>query len=132
MLRRALWHRGFRYQTNGAGLSGRPDIVFLGARLLVFVDGDFWHGKAWSLRKPKLARGHNADYWITKIERNMERDRERTHELNSNGWLVLRFWESEILADLDRTVDRIASALAQCRLRGVARPECKYVATRLR
>jgi DNA mismatch endonuclease (patch repair protein) len=77
----------------------------------VFVDGDFWHGKTWRMRKAKLAQGHNADYWISKIERNMERDRERTRELSAAGWLVLRVWESEIHADLDRVVRRVESAL---------------------
>jgi DNA mismatch endonuclease (patch repair protein) len=110
-LRRALWLRGFRYRTNGADLPGRPDIVFSGPRLAVFVDGDFWHGNTWRIRKAKLAQGHNADYWISKIKRNRERDRERTCELSAAGWLVLRVWESEIHADLDRVVRRVESAL---------------------
>jgi DNA mismatch endonuclease, patch repair protein len=114
LLRRALWLRGFRYRTNGVGLPGRPDIVFSGPKLAVFVDGDFWHGKAWRIRKAKLAQGHNADYWISKIERNMERDRRQTRELIAAGWLVLRVWESRIHADLDGIVRRVRSALSRC------------------
>src|SRR5947208_8487763 len=72
LLRRALWRHGFRYRTNRSDLLGKPDIVFLGPRVVVFVDGDFWHGKNWIARKAKLAQGHNADYWISKIERNVQ------------------------------------------------------------
>jgi DNA mismatch endonuclease, patch repair protein len=115
LLRRALWLRGFRYRTNGADLPGRPDIVLSGARLVVFVDGDFWHGKTWTMRKAKLARGHNADYWISKIQRNMKRDRQRDRELSAAGWLVLRAWESEIHADLDRIVRHVESAIRRRR-----------------
>jgi DNA mismatch endonuclease, patch repair protein len=82
--------RGFRYRKNRTGLPGAPDIVFPGARLIVFVDGDFWHGKNWKTRKAKLAQGHNANYWIRKIERNVARDREQSRELRASGWLVLR------------------------------------------
>jgi len=107
LLRRALWRHGFRYRTNRADLAGRPDIVFPSRRVVVFVDGDFWHGKNWNMRKVKLAQGHNADYWISKIEWNVERDRERGRELSAAGWLVLRVWESQIHADVGRVVRRL-------------------------
>jgi DNA mismatch endonuclease, patch repair protein len=113
LLRRALWHQGFRYNKNRADLPGRPDIVFWRARVIVFVDGDFWHGNNWIELKAKLAKGHNPDYWIGKIEGNMQRDSELNRELCQAGWFVLRIWESEIYADLDRLVRFIELALRQ-------------------
>jgi DNA mismatch endonuclease (patch repair protein) len=88
-----------------------PDIVFPGPRVIVFVDGDFWHGKNWIARKAKLAQGHNANYWIRKIERNVARDRERSGELRAAGWLALRVWESEVHSNVGKVVRRIGSAL---------------------
>jgi DNA mismatch endonuclease (patch repair protein) len=87
--------------------------------VIVFVDGDFWHGKNWKARKEKLARGHNANYWIRKIERNIARDRERSHELQTAGWFVLRVWESEVHNNLGEVVRRIELTL---RPRAPARP----------
>jgi DNA mismatch endonuclease, patch repair protein len=72
--------------------------VFPRARLVVFCDGDFWHGKDWSRRRRKLATGANAPYWVAKIEANRARDRRRTAELRASGWTVLRVWESAIHA----------------------------------
>ena len=113
VLRRALWTKGFRYRKNRTDLPGAPDIVFPGARAIVFVDGDFWHGKNWKTLKAKLAQGHNANYWIRKIERNAARDRERSRELRAAGWFVLRVWESDIQANVGGVVRRVESALGQ-------------------
>jgi DNA mismatch endonuclease (patch repair protein) len=99
LLRRALWSLGCRYRKNATHLPGKPDIVFPGARLAVFCDGDFWHGRDWRTRKTKLQRGTNAAYWIAKIERNMARDRESMRKLERAGWKVVRLWERDILAD---------------------------------
>src|SRR6201997_2869124 len=97
-LRRALWKLGLRYRVDVASLPGRPDIVFPRARLIVFCDGDFWHGKDWSSRRKKLARGANASYWVGKIAANRARDRRQTSQLKDSGWTVLRVWESAIRA----------------------------------
>jgi DNA mismatch endonuclease, patch repair protein len=113
LLRRTLWREGFRYRKIRVDLPGAPDIVFPGARVIVFVDGDFWHGKNWKMRKTKLAQGHNANYWVRKIERNIARDRERSCELQVAGWLVLRVWESEVHSKVGEVVRRIESALRQ-------------------
>lgn len=111
LLRQALWAAGYRYRKNVADLPGHPDVVFLGARLAIFVDGDFWHGKDWESRRRKLEAGSNPDYWIAKIQRNMERDRETTSGLESMGWTVLRFWESEVRSDTQEVVRKIGAAL---------------------
>lgn len=98
-LRSALFKAGCRFRKNVAELPGRPDVVFTKARVAVFCDGDFWHGKDWRARQAKLRRGTNAQYWIAKIERNMIRDRQSTRSLLDQGWTVIRFWESDILQD---------------------------------
>ena len=70
VLRKALWHRGFRYRKNYKGLPGRPDIVLTKYRIAIFCDSEFFHGKDWEILKPKLEKGKNPDYWVKKIERN--------------------------------------------------------------
>lgn len=112
MLRRELWRRGFRYRVDVADLPGRPDIVFTKARLVVFVDGDFWHGRDWSDRKARLETGSNALYWISKIERNIARDRAVIASLEDDGWCVLRVWEGDVRARLLQTVDVVLTSLA--------------------
>ena len=107
LLRSELWRRGLRFRKHYAALPGRPDVVFTKAKVVVFCDGDFWHGRDWEERKQKLARGHNGDYWIAKIERNMERDQERTTALDALGWRVLRYWEGDIKKRSNEVVDEI-------------------------
>lgn len=115
LLRRALWHAGLRYRLHSKELPGRPDIVFRGERLAVFVDGDFWHGRDWEERRERLANGTNADYWLAKIRYNRERDRRNDIELGQLGWRVLRIWESEIRGDLGVCVERVRRVLRESR-----------------
>lgn len=117
-LRQELWRRGFRYRVHVPDLPGRPDIVFTRRRLVVFCDGDFWHGRKLEDRLAKLSRGHNSAYWVTKVRRNVARDRENEHALEAAGWNVLRVWETDVLRDLVRVVDRIAEAIANHRVDG--------------
>lgn len=99
ILGRALFRLGLRYRKSVRTLPGCPDFVFTRSRVVVFCDGDFWHGKDWEKRRAKLARGTNAPYWLAKVARNIERDREQDEALRALGWRVLRFWESEIQDD---------------------------------
>ena len=108
LLRCALWRCGLRFRKNVSSLIGKPDVVFPGARVVVFCDGDFWHGRDWDKRVAKLAQGTNADYWTAKIARNIERDRIYTQQLTEEGWKVLRFWEQDILRDPDGVAAQIA------------------------
>ena len=101
LLRRALWRHGCRFRVDATELPGRPDVVFTKAKVAIFCDGDFWHGKDWPERRQKLARGANAEYWIAKIGRNLERDLEVSARLRDRGFIVLRFWESEIRRDVE-------------------------------
>ncbi len=111
VLRKALWRAGLRYRTNMSGLPGKPDLVFTKSRVAVFCDGDFWHGKNWEKRKQKLLIGTNGDYWVAKIESNMARDQDQTKLLEKNGWTVLRFWESDILKQLEQAVSIVVAAV---------------------
>lgn len=99
LLRKELWSRGLRYKKNVKSLPGKPDIVFSKARLIVFCDGDYWHGHNWALRgydslEEELSR--YSDYWSNKIRRNVARDKAVTKELTDNGWTVIRLWTSDI------------------------------------
>lgn len=114
-LRRALWAAGCRYRKNVSALPGRPDIVFPGAKVAIFCDGDFWHGRDWESRRQKLGRGTNAHYWLGKIQRNIERDRQNTTHLQKMGWKVLRFWGSQIGADPSAVLRTVLKALGPAR-----------------
>lgn len=109
-LRKALWHEGVRYRKNYKGLTGKPDIVITKHKIAVFCDSDYWHGYDWENRHQRIKS--NRDYWIPKIERNMERDREVTVKLEADGWTVLRFWEWQIRKHLDECVRTVLETIA--------------------
>lgn len=111
LIRQELWARGYRYRLHVRGLPGCPDLVFRERRVIVFVDGDFWHGRNWSQRKTRLAAGSNAEYWLAKIGANRARDRKRTSELRRLGWFVVRLWETDVLKDITRAADLVEGAL---------------------
>ena len=102
-----LWQRGIRFRRNVDSLPGKPDIVIVNARVIIFCDGEFWHGKDFSKRKRRLRKSHNGEYWVAKIEYNIERDRHHVRELTANGWHVIRVWESEIRAGVRTLANRI-------------------------
>lgn len=103
-LRKALWKKGYRYRKNYKKLPGRPDIALTKYKIAIFCDGEFFHGKDWEVLKPKLEKGKNPNYWIPKIERNMERDQEKDKALLFAGWTVVHFWGKEILKNADECV----------------------------
>lgn len=114
-LRRELHSRGLRYRTH-TSLFGRPDLVFAGPRVAVFVDGDYWHGNTWRLRGAEslesyLAGRANSEFWRTKILRNIERDEQVNEHLASEGWSVIRIWESDIKRDLKGAADEVEHAV---------------------
>ena len=104
----ALWHRGIRYRKNWRKLTGCPDIVLTRQKIAIFVDGDFWHARGYQDR-PGSQIETNQSYWQKKLARNVERDREVNDQLTEHGWLVLRFWESDIKKDLDSVLAEILS-----------------------
>ena len=104
ILRKALWQKGIRYRKNYKSLPGTPDIVITKYKIAIFCDGDFFHGKDWEVLKPRLQKGHNSEYWISKISRNNERDDEVNKQLLFMGWTVIRFWGDEIQKHLDECI----------------------------
>jgi DNA mismatch endonuclease, patch repair protein len=107
LLVRKLAHaRGLRFRKHCTHLPGSPDLVFARARVVVFVDGDYWHGWRFSSWKEKLA-----PYWKQKITNNRRRDQRNFGRLRRDGWLVLRVWEHEIERNPEQCIDRIAAAV---------------------
>lgn len=111
LLRKELWSRGLRYQKNSKKVFGHPDIVFLGKKIAVFCDSEFWHGYNWDIKKDEIKS--RRDFWIPKIERNMERDNEVNIKLKAEGWTVLRFWGKEIKNNLTCCADIIEKAVKE-------------------
>ena len=111
ILRHALWIRGLRYRKNVTGILGKPDIVFKKAKVAVFCDSEFWHGFNWDERKNDFKS--NQDFWIPKIEKNIERDRIVNKELESQGWTVLRFWGKDIKKHTEQCADIIEQAVRE-------------------
>ena len=99
LLRSCLHSKGWRFRKNVRGLPGTPDIVFSSLRVIVFIDGDFWHGYRFADWQAKLS-----DYWREKIERNMRHDRRNARTLRGAGWTVVRIWEHDIMRDIERAV----------------------------
>jgi DNA mismatch endonuclease (patch repair protein) len=122
LLGQALRRHGARYTSHVSILPGRPDIVFHTVRLVVFCDGDFWHGRKWTTLKPVLARRANAAYWIAKIASNRARDRRQVRALRASGWKVVRFWEGDIRRDPNTIAVRIL-ALKQSLSAAAATPK---------
>ena len=104
-LRKYLWNIGYRYRLNVSNLAGKPDIVISKLKLIIFIDGEFWHGYKWKEKKKKIKA--NRQYWIPKIERNMKRDKKYNQILRQNGWTVLRFWEHQIKNDFENVINKI-------------------------
>lgn len=112
LLRKELWSRGIRYRINVQSIPGKPDIAFIGKKVAVFCDSEFFHGKDWEgYLLPKLKNSHNSDFWIRKIQRNIERDNEVNEMLKSMGWTVIRFWGKDILRNPCTCVDLIVECL---------------------
>lgn len=105
-LRKAVWAEGLRYRVKNT-LIGRPDFVFMSARVAIFVDGCFWHGCPKHSVKPKT----RAEFWAQKIGRNRARDAEVNSALRELGWKVLRYWEHDIYDSMVRIVAEIRSSV---------------------
>lgn len=106
-LRKALWRKNYRYRVHYNKLPGKPDIVFTKYKVVVFCDGDFWHGHNWAVRglsslEEELA-GYS-DFWRNKILHNIERDEKVNKELRGLGWNVIRIWTSDIEKDVNSCV----------------------------
>ncbi|MBJ6367618.1 very short patch repair endonuclease [Snuella sedimenti] len=105
LFRKTLWAKGIRYRVDSKQLPGRPDISIKKYKLAIFIDGEFWHGYNWSERKKTIKK--NREFWIPKIERNLQRDKEVNLQLYEMGFSVFRFWANEIKTDLNRCVNDV-------------------------
>lgn len=114
-LAKALWHHGYRYRLNYKKLPGSPDIAITKYRIAVFVDGEFWHGYDWENKKDKLKS--NREFWIEKIEENIQRDIRNDRLLFAAGWIPLHFWEKEVKKDLDGCVQAVNDLILQIMVR---------------
>ena len=114
VFRKALWHSGIRYRKNYKALPGKPDIAITRHKIAVFCDGEFWHGKDWHLVRGKLRT--RREFWIRKIERNIERDTSNERKLMALGWTILRFWGRDIEKNLDLCIDDVRDAIFQARV----------------
>ncbi len=108
ILRKTLWAKGIRYRINYRVPGCRPDIVFPGNKIAVFVDGCFWHGCPDHYVRPRS----RTDFWDKKLRSNVERDRRQTIHLEDKGWKVLRFWEHEVHIALGVVIKNILAALS--------------------
>ena len=106
-LRKELSSLGLRYRKNVKYLEGKPDIAFIGKKVVIFLDSCFWHGCRWHCRIPQA----NRSYWQKKIEKNKKRDKEINKIYKEKGWKVLRFWEHEIKNNLSHVLNRIRKIL---------------------
>ena len=97
--------------THRRDLPGRPAFVFSEEKVIVFVDGDFWHGRDWPRRKQRLRNGHNAKYWVAKIQANIDRDQRQERELSERGWTVVRLWETDVVGDSAAAAHQVARTL---------------------
>lgn len=109
LLRKALWEKGLRYRKNVMSIYGHPDIAFISKKIVVFVDSEFWHGYDWENKKKEFKS--NQEFWIPKIERNIQRDIEVNQTLRNQGWTVLRFWGKQIKDNTERCVQEIEKAV---------------------
>lgn len=109
-LAKALWNLGYRYRKNNKTVFGKPDFTFKKLKIAIFVDSEFFHAKDWETRKKPQT---NPEFWIKKIERNMQRDIEVNTHLKSQNWKVLRFWSNDIKKNLDACIFEIQKAIAE-------------------
>ena len=121
-LRSALHQKGYRFRKNVLTLPGKPDIVFCRERVAIFVDGDYWHARILkdsgieALRQSLKTKNRN--FWVTKLQRNYERDIAVTAELEQLCWTVVRVWESDLKRKMDGCVRAIVIILEDKRSPG--------------
>ena len=116
MLRKALWHKGYRYRKNFKNLPGKPDIVLTQYKIAIFCDSEFFHGKDWEVLKPRLEKGNNSEFWIKKITRNRERDDEINKQLLFMGWTVIRFWGNDIKKNTEECIRVIEETIFEIKV----------------
>ena len=128
-LRKFLWGIGLRYRKNVKKLPGSPDIVLSKFKLVIFVDGEFWHGYNWNEKKTKIKS--NKGFWIPKIERNIQRDNLNNMYYRNCGWTVMRFWEHEIKKEFSVCINKILNYIEDYQQINVCSPT-KYPPSKIK
>lgn len=122
-LRKALWAKGYRFRKNFKELPGSPDIAITKYKIAIFCDSEFFHGKDWNVLKPRLEKGKNPGYWVSKIQHNMERDVQKDKMLLFSGWTVIHFWGRDILNDAEACVKVIEETIFDLKMSEVVRDD---------
>jgi DNA mismatch endonuclease Vsr len=106
LMGKALWDIGLRYRKNYKKVFGKPDFAFLSAKVAVFCDSSFWHGRNWGQKRKSEFR-KNKTFWVNKIEKNIARDKTVNRELKKDGWKVFRFWEDKIILNAENCAKKV-------------------------
>lgn len=107
LFRKALWRTGIRFRVHNKKLPGKPDIANRKLKFVAFIDGEFWHGKDWEKKKATIKS--NRKFWLPKIERNRQRDREVNQRLEKLGFKVFRFWQADVEKNLGACLMQVLS-----------------------
>jgi len=107
VLRKALWRQNRRYRLHHKTPAGRPDIVFPGRKVAIFIDGCFWHGCPEHYVRPRS----RPDFWADKLATNVTRDQRQTETLEALGWRVVRVWEHAVFETLEDVLKETLEAL---------------------
>ena len=110
-LRKALWEKGYRYRKNYKELPGTPDICITKYKIAVFCDSEFFHGKDWEVIRHRVQKGNNGEYWVKKIQENINRDIKNDKKLLLMGWTVIHFWGKDILKNTDECIKVIEETI---------------------
>jgi len=106
-IRKLLWSQGIRGYRIHYNLLGKPDLVFIRKKIVIFIDGCFWHKCPLCFHEPNTRN----EFWMNKINSNVERDLKISKKLKEDGWTVLRFWEHEIIKEPDSVIKKIIEVL---------------------
>ena len=106
-IRKLLWSRGIRGYRIHHNLLGKPDIVFTKKRVAIFIDGCFWHKCPVCFQEPETRK----EFWMKKIQSNIDRDAKVDEQLKNNGWTVIRIWEHEIRKEPEKAIKKIIALL---------------------
>lgn len=108
-LRQLLYHAGIRGYRVYYNITGKPDVVFTRQRIAIFVDGCFWHKCPICFKEPETRK----DFWLEKINKNVERDKRTDLKLSDEGWTVIRIWEHQVKKSPEEVLEIIARALGR-------------------
>jgi len=108
-LRKILWSEGIRGYRIHHNLPGKPDIVFTKKKIAIFIDGCFWHKCPVCFHEPETRK----EFWMKKIQSNVDRDNKINEKLQADGWTVLRFWEHDVRKKPDTIVKKISELIVK-------------------